>query len=217
MAAAVRGLSPVRITDPTPMRLQLLHRLHRVRAWLVAHGDDPKGVARGNTTAVLPSSSKMRCLPQAKAVQPTMRPSRNAERQPMLCASPTWRLDALAHQIALASRDGSAVTPASLALFRMAMASGWLDPFSTPAATASSSASVVARQTAPHPSPPGGHGSASRSCRRSRRHLRRRLDHGTALHQEPAPRPGGHGRGDGGGTEMTSAQGQPISSRARPR
>ena len=29
--------------------------------------------------------------------------------------------------------------------------------------------------------------------------LRRSLDHGATLHQEPAPRPGGHGRSDGGG------------------
>ena len=37
--------------------------------------------------------------------------------------------------------------------------------------------------------------------------LGRRFDHGAALHQESAPRPGGHGRSDGGGAGSRSHSG----------
>ncbi len=97
------------------------------------------------------------------------------------------------------------------------MASGWLDPVSTPAATARSSASVVAPN-----------GTTSVTCGRpcvSVPVLSKVTTSTFAAASITAPpfikrprrAPVDIAEAMEAGTEMTSAQGQPISSRARPR
>ena len=119
--------------------------------------------------------------------------------------------------IAFASRDGSAAMPASLARFSIAMASGWLEPFSTPAATASSSASVTPSKAMT--SVTTGRPWVSVPVLSKATFVTFAVASITAPPFINSPRraPADKDEAMEAGTEMTSAQGQPISSRARPR
>ena len=188
MAAAVRPLSPVSMTERTPSASSSAHRRGGVRARLVAQRDQAdrprrRRNDRGDGLA-LASSAAIRAAAAASSDAALLGVARRAdEDRPRLGRA----LHAPAGQHARAGHRHAARRRAPRPRARIASASGCEEPVSTPAASASTAGLVPAERDdvgdlGPADGQRAGLVEGDASVRADR------LEHRAALHQQPAPR-----------------------------
>ncbi len=216
MARPVRSLSPVSMTEATPMRLSAATAAAASARGSSRSARMPNMRSRANTTTtVLPSASRA----STRAASGPRSAPRSAAKAglPTVTRTPSTFATAALPGTALAARAGGIGMDRASAACSTASASGWALPASTAAATRSSPASSV---------PSAGSTSVTRGLpsvsvpvlsKATVRTLPSVSRAAPPLTSKPRRAPADNADATAAGTEITRAQGQAISSTARPR